>query len=345
MNVELRHSDVIDRLFQHFQLSGIVAVFLLLAAVTPQGYADDVIPTDTATEVAAESEPQIDFRVISTRTCPQDGYSLCTPEQYDYYRLHESSQWLTSDLNEFLASLNPENPVAFFVHGNLVTWETAFQEGWLAANAMKSAAPRDSRLTVVMFTWESDRQNPLPSIDVEIKASRADTTAFYLARLLRKLPSAMRASLVGHSHGARSIAGALQLLSGGSVAGRALPAPHSTDVLPALHAVFLAGTLDHNSLAPGKDYDRVLISAEGVLNVRNSRDSILALYPLRMPFAESAIGKVGLRDRDWRRLGENQSRIQQLDVAEIIGSSHEWVSYFQAPGINAAIAQYVHFRE
>ena len=345
MNVRLRHPCIAARLFEHIQLTGILsALSLFLVAATPQAHAGNGSSADQGTEVV-ESEPQIDFHVISTRICPQDGYSLCTPEQFDYYRLDENNGWQSGDLAEFLSSLSPESPVSFFVHGNLVTWETAFQEGWQAANAMRSAAPAGSKLTVVMFTWESDRQSPLPGIDVEIKAARADTTGFYLAQLLRKLSPKMSVSLVGHSHGARAVAGALQLLSCGAVNGRALPATHSPDMLPSIRVVFLAGTLDHDSLAPGKDYDGVLNSAEAVLNVRNSRDSILALYPLRMPFAESAIGKVGLRDRDWRRLGANQNRVQQMDVADIIGNSHDWTSYFHAPGINASIAQYVYFSD
>lgn len=340
MNGQLKKSNATCRSSRNLRLSAISLILLLLLGSAPRSYADEESPIDS--EVVAASEPQVDFRVISTRRCPQDGYSLCTPEQYDYYRLDEKSQWQSGDLNEFLESLNADNPIAFFVHGNLVTWDTAFREGWQAANAMKPVAPRGSKLTVVMFTWESDRQSPLPSIDVEIKASRADTTGFYLAQLLQKLSPETHASLLGHSHGARAVAGALQLLGGGVVAGRALPGSSSPELLPRLRGVFLAGTLDHNSLASGKDYDRILNSAESVLNIRNSQDSILALYPLRMPFAESAMGKVGLKNRDWQRLGANQSRVQQMDVADIIGSSHDWAEYFRAPGITVVIAQHVY---
>lgn len=324
-------------------LSGMAFLLFLLIPFGSTGAAEElIIPADPGTTA---SPPQIDFHVISTRRCPQDGHCLCGPEQYDYHYLDPTGQWQSNNLDGFLQSLSPADPVCFFVHGNLVTWQEAFQEGWQAASAMRAVAAAGSRLTFVMLTWQSDRVVLLPGIDVEIKAQRADTTGFYLAELIWRLPSRQKVCLVGHSHGARAVAGTLQLLGGGVVARRALSDPPQRESLPRLRAVFLAGTLDHNSLEPGKTYDRVLTTAESVLNVRNSHDAILALYPLRLPFAESAIGRVGLKDRDRRRLGSSQSRIQQIDVARIIGSEHDWMVYFHQPSIAAAIAPWAFFTQ
>ncbi|MBI1312023.1 alpha/beta hydrolase [bacterium] len=319
--------------------------FLLISLGTAgaAGAADElIVPADPA---AATSHPQIDCHVVSTRRCPQEGHCLCGPEQYDYHQIDPAGQWQSSDLDGFLQSLTPTDPVCFFVHGNLVTWQEAFQEGLQAASAMQAVAPAGSRLTFVMLTWQSDRVFLLPGVDVEIKAKRADTTGFYLAQLVRRLPPDQKVCLVGHSHGARAVAGTLQLLGGGVVASRALPDEPATESPPRLRAVFLAGTLDHNSLEPGKTYDRVLTTAESVLNVRNSRDAILALYPLRLPFSESAIGRVGLKDREWSRLGSGQSRIQQIDVGHIIGSEHDWMAYFHHPVIATSLTPWVFFLE
>jgi len=181
----------------------------------------DAVDLSTVPFVAAMDA--IDFWVISTRRCPQTGFCLCPPEQYEYFhRDSDHERWDASDLPEFLQSVTPTQPVCFFVHGNRISWCEAFSAGCHASEAIRATMPPGRRLTFVLCTWPSDRVSPLLTTDIKVKASRAQTTGFYLAQLIRGLPADERICLAGHSHGAMVVASALQLLGGGVVAGRVL---------------------------------------------------------------------------------------------------------------------------
>jgi len=69
---------------------------------------------------------------------------------------------------------------------------------------------------------------------------------------------------------------------------------------------------------------------------------MLALYPLRKPFSESALGKVGLKKEDWRRIGYTH-RFKQIDVANMLGHEHGWTTYFADTLIACMISPYIMF--
>ena len=60
--------------------------------------------------------------------------------------------------------------------------------------------------------------------DVLAKADFSDAQSYYLARFLADVQPGVPVSLLGYSLGNRAATGALELLSGGSIAGHCLPA-------------------------------------------------------------------------------------------------------------------------
>ncbi len=59
------------------------------------------------------------------------------------------------------------------------------------------------------------------------------------------------------------------------------------------------------------------------MNLYNSRDEALRLYPfLRRSGHHHAIGKVGLKNHDFARLGSLASRYSEHDIDSLLGDEH-----------------------
>jgi hypothetical protein len=112
-----------------------------------------------------------------------------------------------------------------------------------------------------------------------------------------------------------------------------------------VRAVFAAAALDHNWLNPGDRYGNALARTEGVLNVRNSHDLVLSLYPLRIPFGDESLGRGGFTQLDRWRLGEWNAKVSELEVAPLVQHAHVWPSYFKSKSLASAFVPYVYFAD
>ena len=276
--------------------------------------------------------------LISTRRAP----SFC-PEnpdtaQLDYWRMGADRQWIPADQKAFLAGDNPAIPTSFYIHGNRSDEEDAVREGWGFYQVLQSQAP-NRPLRYVIWSWPADRIAGRNRYDVQVKACRSDGQSCYLAVLIRQIKPSVPVSLVGYSFGARIITGALHILAGGEVAGQVLPQPDPAAQRTPLRAVLVAAGVDYDWLLPDHYHGLALDRADRVLITVNAADPVLKRYPLmyrrRGPEALGYVGPAGTP-----QCGQEQGKIELLNVACSVGKTHDWDCYQADPALRSRLARY-----
>src|SRR3954471_19714558 len=193
------------------------------------------------------------------------------------------------------------------VQGSLTTPDIAlggllWTHSWLSYN--RALTPD---VVVVAFDWPSQRVHRLDVRDINEKGRRAYVAAYHLARFVQAFPPRSRICLLGQSYGGRVVTSALHLLGGGRLNSQSNDPPVPLPTLRSdlsLRAVVIAGAADRHWLDPGERLDRALVACEAFLNLYNRRDEALRLYPFLIRSGHHrALGRVGLRASDLRRLG------------------------------------------
>lgn len=243
---------------------------------------------------------------------------------------------------ELKASLIPGVPVCVFVHGSFVDLPYACKEAARTWTYLKGAGC-GQQMQMIMFYWPSYKGFALSTpIDVNLLGRQAARNGYYLAELMQHIPPECPVCLIGHSHGTRVVASSLHLMAGGAIQGIAHPFARSNG--RRIRTILVASALDHDWLNPGHKYDRALCSTECVLNMYNSRDSALKVYPFRLPLiARRALGARGLSRSDRMKLGAEGQKIFEYDVAMVTGKEHIWPAYFQGTKIASLIRPYIYF--
>jgi hypothetical protein len=240
------------------------------------------------------------FWIVQTRDCPQvmgtDPWPCLKTLRFDV-----QGQLVERDPGELLAQV-AGRPVLIQVQGHLTTADIAvggllWTHTWLDRHG---ALPADAVL--IAFDWPGERQFRHQLRDVNDAAIRAFVAGFHLARFLEAFPDDVRVCLLGHSFGARAALGGLHLLGGGALASRRSEPPvRLQGVRPTfrLRAVLIAAAGDRHWLDPGHKLDGALVVCEGLLNLHNSKDRVLTLYPLLLEGDNRrSLGQVGFRPRD-----------------------------------------------
>jgi hypothetical protein len=264
------------------------------------------------------------FWIVSTRDCPQvmgsDPWSCLKVQHFD-----ANGRLITVDPVVLFAQA-VGHPVFIQVQGNLTTPDTAlggllWSHSWLQRDR---AMPADT--VVIAFDWPSQRVSRRDVRDVEEKGRRAYVAGFHLARFVQGFPPESRICLLGQSFGGRVVPSALHLLGGGSLNSQARdPEVRLPWLRPDLeiHGVILAGASDRTWLNPGARLDHALLGCSAFLNLYNGRDEALRLYPfLRRSGHHRALGKLGLTNRDFDRLGPLAARYEEHDDDEQLGREH-----------------------
>ncbi len=284
--------------------------------------------------------PQIYYWRVGTRHCGQsfkDGICDCK------LRVHSCTSdgaWRPSSEAELLARIVPDAPICVMVHGSLVDEWGSRLDSRGTYRWLRRAAPH-MPLNVIFFDWPSQRcVGPHAALQFIQLGRQAARNGFPLAQFVSRLPVSSPICLMGHSHGARTVAAATQLLSGGEVQGRSLG---HADRIHRLRLVLAAGAIDHDWLNPGKRYDRVVSRAESIISIENRLDFALALYPLQRPLGKKPLGSYGLKPSDEQALGANRNRIYHINVSRLLGKRHVWPYYYSQQRIADAIAPSVYF--
>ena len=236
------------------------------------------------------------------------------------------------------------------VHGSFVNWNDVATDGLLTAAWLRAGKPKRP-LNVVVFSWKSTGPftvatrrlvfTALPQIDAGVLGRRSAFAGLYLARLITDLPAGHPVSLFGHSHGSRTVVAGLHVLVGGQIQGYVLADPPKQK--RRMRAVLAAAAMDHHWLNPGQRYGRALDAAESLVNLRNHRDTVLRIYPLRHPFSNHALATVGFTVQDRIVMGKRSVRAKEIDVSGVVGTLHGWPAYYSHPQISRSIADQVHF--
>ncbi|HLJ09821.1 MAG TPA: alpha/beta hydrolase [Planctomycetaceae bacterium] len=316
------------------------------ANASPPAQPPSVQSTAPQTTVVAPAVDacECDYWIVSSRHC-NGRHAPCNAGCCMSFFHRTSEQCLVPEPREaFLASIRPDRPVCFVVHGSYNWWRDVTAESRRIHRWIRSAAPHFP-LQVVFFTWPSDGNMPfLFPVDIAILGRRSAAHGMYLANLMTQLPPDQRVSILGHSHGARGAVAALHVLGGGTLErGQALPAGYS--VPSHLRAVLIAAAIDHDWLNPGERYGQALWAPERVLLLRNSRDATLAIYPLRKGLGERALGRNGLGTDDRFALGGLGPKVVELDAQEFATWHHAFSAYHEHPELASAVIPYVYFQD
>ncbi len=288
---------------------------------------------------------EINYWVVSSRCCVQKSNCNCPCCEFDIYQSSEAGCVTESTYENMIQALDPGAPVCIMVHGSFVKWESALTDAYNTYFWLRNAAPHRP-LNIIFFTWPSDDMTTkiLP-IDVNILGKRAEYNGHYLARLISQLPEHRQISLLGHSHGARTVSSALHLIGGGSVQGTSLNecGIHICCHCKQFRAVLAAAAINHNWLNPGKRYGCGLNCTECLVNLRNKRDSVLLFYPILAPVSRRALARTGFTYFDRRALGDRMDCIHDLDVSNCVGAGHMFPNYYSHPEIASAIVPAIYF--
>jgi hypothetical protein len=236
-------------------------------------------------------------------------------------------------------------PVLIQVQGSLTTPDIAlggllWTHSWLTYHR---SLPRD--VVIIAFDWPSQRIYKNDYRDINEKGRRAYIAGYHLARFVQGFPPGSRLCLLGQSYGGRVVPSALHLLGGGALNSQ----DRDPDVrLPFVRSdlqvrgVVLGGASDHNWLDPGQRLDRALYGCEAFLNLYNRRDEALFLYPLLVRSGHRhALGKVGLRNSDFARLGPLAARYAEHDMHDRLRGEHTLLDAVADAHIARLISPYV----
>jgi len=249
-------------------------------------------------------------------------------------RYHPSSQ------NELIASLQPGVPVCIVVHGSFVGAGSLYPET-IGRYTRLLASSNDRPLHFIGMHWPSFTGLVLlPALQINALGRRAEFNGFYLAQFMNEIPPDHPICMIGHSHGCRVIASAMHLLGGGTVRDLSIQ-----NVFPQrrIRIVFGAAAVDHHWLNPGERYGFALKQTERLLNIQNHKDAALALYPLREPHLDHAVGQVGFRRSDLLSMGPHGAKIRHFEVSHLVGHGHSIDWYARHPQIRSAYLPYVYF--
>ena len=284
------------------------------------------------------------FWVVSTRDCPQVMGSDPWPRLVVRH-FNEDGDLVAAD-PRLLLDQAAGHPVFVQVQGSLTTPDIAlggllWTDSWLRESR---CLPADA--VVIAFDWPSQRVYKSDVRDINEKGRRAFIAGYHLARFVQAFPPASRLCLLGQSYGGRVVPSALHLLGGGALDSMDRdPEVRLPAMRPDLHvrAVIIAGASDRTWLDPGRRLDRALHGCEAFLNLYNHRDESLRLYPFLVRSDHNrALGRLGLSDRDFDRLGPVAAHYAEHDVHDILGTEHTLLDAVSNPSIARRIAFYAY---
>lgn len=283
------------------------------------------------------------YWLVSTERSPQS-FDESLPRFCAAVRRYEDCHGVrSSSLQELVSSLAPNVPVVIVVHGSFMDSPSVVPESrktWRWLQRGSCGQP----FQMIYLTWPSYRPLSIaPAIDVAVLGRQASRNGFYLAQLIQSLPAECPLSLVGHSHGTRVISAALHLTAGGTVEGHLLQCRSCVD--RDVRVVFAASAIDHDWLNPGERFDRTMLLADCLVNLRNEHDPALLIYPLRRLGSSRALGRSGFTQNDRRALGAASRRIAEIDVTDSIGHRHLWPAYLEHASLPQRVRNHLYFAD
>ena len=273
--------------------------------------------------------------LISTRClgCPD-----CEADPPDFgvwqYDL-QAHQWNRSSLKAFLADQTPSKPDVVWIHGYRIDAAEAEEQGLGVYEQLTSGVSGDHSIRLIVYSWAA---TPTAGIieDTRLKAARTNSEGYYLAWLVNHIDRRVPVNFIGYSFGAHIATGALELLAGGSLMGRALA--DRVEHRAPMHSILIAAAMNDDWLAMGRPHGQALEATDRMLALNNGCDRALKHYAIIDPCTRpEALGYTGVIGP----LGENGRKLYEIDLCCTVGKQHNWRSYFYNPGVVARMRPYV----
>lgn len=292
------------------------------------------VPCDTK-PVTCQPRLHDEVWLVSDRSlgCPD---AVASQPQLETWQFDlNAHNWNASSQDAFLAASDPTKPTVFWVHGNWKDAGTAREEGLEVYQQLTRGVSADRPIRFVIFSWPSTRTHGLRE-DARRKYYRTNFDSYYLASLVNQIDPKVPVDIVGFSFGAKVVIGALHLLGGGTLAGHALPQPLVARA--PIQAVPICAAVNSDALAIGRSNGQALPAVSRMLALNNGCDRALKHYaavdPCNRPQALGYTGAVG-------PLGDNASKLRQVDLCCAVGKEHYWGAYFYNPSIVARMRPYL----
>jgi hypothetical protein len=307
---------------------------LAIAAVIASAIAASIVSATVSSAAGAPADgPPDQLWLVSTRQLPLPPRSLhqparaprlLSPPELTIRRYGADGEWTAATLADLVAARDRRYATAVLVHGNGNDEQRATDKGVLAFGTLAGKRPGGQPVRLILWTWPADYLPGGFRHDARWKAERTEADAYYLAQFLEALHPSEAVTLVGYSFGARIITGALHLLGGGELDGRAMAALPGNQRAPR-RAVLVAAAIDDGWLLPGRRHGRAIDSVERMVVLVNRRDRVLRWYRLLDGLGgPMALGARGLPAGAARQSG---GKLVQIDVNEAVGSQHRWLKY------------------
>ncbi len=284
----------------------------------------------TAARAAAADQPA-QVWLLSTRDAPLCGDLEAGRSAIQYWRLDQDQAWQAADAAAFHRGDQRAMPTTVFIHGNRIDPDTAVEQGWTLVPRMdEEAAGRPFRL--VIWSWPSERaeRGVRPERLAEGRFQRRPE--LLSGSISRRFP-ARRAGEPGRlQSGARVATGAMELLAGGSIADRRLPAEvvvrRAGQHPRPFRVVLMAAACDADWLLPGHRDGQALSLVDRMLVTIDARDPAMKWYPRLYgrggPEALGCAGPCCLPQPD------SCGKIELIDVSCSV-RRHDWDLYAAAP--------------
>ena len=281
-----------------------------------------------------------DYFFIDTIPSPQDVPLGCEPVAQVRVVRYESNRYRPSDLDEWIASLQPGVPVCILTHGAFVDREWAARDTPKHyRNFLRSVGGRPIHVMALHWPSKADFSKCIHTEMARLDR-QATTNGHYLAQLISCIPPDNPVCLIGHSHGARISCQALTHLATGRVADAVCP---TTGQLRPFRLVLSAATVHQHWLNPSEQYHAALCRVECMLCVRNLLDPMLCVYPLTNIGLKKSIGKLGFRWCDLRKMGWQADKVNQIWVTGSVKARHTISSYYSQTDTLQALSLYLTF--
>lgn len=327
-------SQLLDNSFRRHEMLAVTLFILFALSIASSSRmlrGDEIIAKLQECDGANQSEV---FEVSTRRLCDQFRSINFEQPNVEVNRWI-GNQWIRSDVETVLPSVNTGVLTIIYVHGNFMERNNALERVRIVDQYFKGQTDRPFRL--IMLSWPSQREKR-PLKDAVSNAEGAECQALYVAWMLQRLRNEPQVSLLGFSFGARAVTGGLHLDASGIIPGYStVPIPRN-DASLNYRVGLVAPALDRTWIESNGRHRLALTHVDSMINLYNSRDPILRRFRfidrLSRPIAAGFSGFTGftgiaaLADPRATAPLSGQSRIRQYDCGSVIGTTHSEKSYY-----------------
>lgn len=276
--------------------------------------------------------------LVSTRVAPWASNDS-TPglDAVRVWRGNGTDPWVASNLDALFESDDQNVPTTIFIGGNRYDAQSTSDLGIQIFGKLTQRS-QGRPLRMIIWSWPADQMNSHVRQDARIKARRAEVEGFYLAQVLQRMNPKVRVNLIGYSFGARIACDAMELVDGGTVAGRSLPPADVKNRAP-FRTVLVAAGMDWYWFLPGWRNGDVLDRLDRALITTNAADPAMKYYRLMNSLhGPNAIGYWGPTFTSSRP--EDQAKVEILNVTNQVGGTHKADRYFAVSELLDRMAEY-----